>query len=194
MNRVMQHSNLPAASKPVSWSVARERTGNKKQRIVDHHPCDGGGGFSIVDPKRIFELKHEGQQVHCQFLIEHLVARYDLDTLFNYLNQLVQEQDGVQLILDFAHVSNISSVFIGELMALASRVNTAKGKLELINVNDQVYEILVLTYIDKHIPIKRSENRHQNPVSKLAAKRAKANTQGNVLKKIKSLALKPFGA
>ena len=79
-------------------------------------------------------------------------------------------------------------------MALASRVNTAKGKLELINVNDQVYEILVLTYIDKHIPIKRSENRHQNPVSKLAAKRAKANTQGNVLKKIKSLALKPFGA
>jgi anti-anti-sigma factor len=174
--------------------VARESTGAKKQRIVDHHPCDGGGGFSIVDPKRIFELKHEGHKVHCQFLIEHLVARYDLDTLFNYLNQLVQEQEGIQLVLDFYHVSNISSVFIGELMALASRTNTAKGSIELINVNDQVHEILVLTYIDKHIPIKRSENHHKNPVSKLAAKRAKSNQSGgNVLKKIKSLALKPFG-
>lgn len=147
-----------------------------------------------MDPKRIFELKHEGQKVTCQFLIEHLVARYDLDTLFNYLNQLVQEQQSVELVLDFAHVSNISSVFIGELMALASRSHTAGGKIELINVNDQVHEILVLTYIDKHIPIKRSENRHKNPVSKLAAKRAKANKPaGTVLKKIKSLALKPFG-
>lgn len=146
-----------------------------------------------MDPKRIFELKHEGKKVQCQFLIEHLVARYDLDTLFNYLNQLVKEQQAIELVLDFAHVSNISSVFIGELMALASRSHSVNGTLELINVNDQVYEILVLTYIDKHIAIRRCENRHMNPVSKLAAKRAKANQPGTVLKKIKSLALKPFG-
>lgn len=150
-------------------------------------------GLCIVDPKRIFELKHEGRKVYCQFLIEHLIARHDLDTMFNYLNQLVQEQQQVELILDFTHVSNISSVFIGELMALASRTHTAKGTLELISVNDQVHEILVLTYIDKHIPIRRCVNSHKNPVSKLAAKRAKASKQGTVLKKIKSLALKPFG-
>jgi anti-anti-sigma regulatory factor len=156
-------------------------------------PIDGPGDSTNVEPKRIFELKHEGHKVFCEFLIEHLVARHDLDTLFNYLNQIIKEQKNIELILDFAHVSNISSVFIGELMALASRVNTAQGKIELINVNDQVYEILVLTYIDKHITIQRCENRHKNPVSKLAAKRAKANKQGTVLKKIKSLALKPFG-
>tara|TARA_Y100000589_G_scaffold207328_2_gene195513 strand:- start:376 stop:816 length:441 start_codon:yes stop_codon:yes gene_type:complete len=146
-----------------------------------------------VDPKRIFELKHEGSKVQCQFLIEHLIARTDLDTLFNYLNQLVKEQEEIELTLDFAHVTNISSVFIGELMALASRAHSVEGTVELINVNDQVYEILVLTYIDKHIPIKRCVNRHKNPVSKLAAKRAKSQ-QGNMLKKIKSLALKPFGS
>lgn len=147
----------------------------------------------VVNPKRIFELNHQGNTVRCEFLIEHLVARNDMDTIYNYLNHVITENQNVELILDFVHVSNISSIFIGELMALASRIHTAESKIELVNVNDQVYEILVLTHIDKHISIHRCENRHNNPVSKLAAKRARANKQSSMLKKIKSLALKPFG-
>jgi len=148
-----------------------------------------------VDPKRIFKLTHKENSVRCEFSIEYLVARDDMDTIFNYLNQAVATHEKIQLILDFSHVNNISSVFIGELMALTSRTHTALSTIELINVNDQVYEILVLTHIDKHIPIQRCKNRHANPVSKLAAKRSRTNAkgQGSVFKKIKSLALKPFG-
>ncbi|MBL4699634.1 MAG: STAS domain-containing protein [Phycisphaeraceae bacterium] len=148
-----------------------------------------------MNPKRIFELTHKDNSVRCEFLIEHLVARDDMDTIFNDLNQAVEANEKVQLILDFSHVSNISSVFIGELMALTSRTHTTLCTIELINVNDQVYEILVLTYIDKYIPIQRCKNRHANPVSKLAAKRSRKNAkkQDSVFQKIKSLALKPFG-
>ena len=147
----------------------------------------------VVNPKRIFELNHQGNTVRCEFLIEHLVARDDMDTIYNYLNHVIADNQNIELILDFEHVNNISSIFIGELMALTSRTQTAQNKIKLVNVNDQVYEILVLTHIDKHIQVDRCENRHKNPVSKLAARRERANQDGSMFKKIKSLALKPFG-
>jgi anti-sigma B factor antagonist len=65
------------------------------------------------------------------------------------LNGLIDENDGPKLLLDFANVDHLSSAALGMLINANNRVKQRNGQLRLTNIKPQIFEVFVITKLNK---------------------------------------------
>lgn len=70
------------------------------------------------------------------------------------LFKLVDEDGHDKLVLDLSAVRDISSQFIGIILAMHTKVAKKRGKLVLCGLNDKISELMQLTRLDRVIAIK----------------------------------------
>jgi len=69
-----------------------------------------------------------------------------------------QGADQGQLFLDFTNVERLTSLELGTLLGLHKRLSACGGQLILFNLNAVVYEILVVTRLNKLLAVCREED------------------------------------
>lgn len=110
----------------------------------------------MTKSEEAFELREVEGALHITFLEESLTSRDALDAMFEVFHAMLAEREKPRVVFNFTHVSNLSSVFIGKLMALQKRIRQQEGRLKIVEVNQQAYEILSLTRVIEQISVKRS--------------------------------------
>ena len=65
------------------------------------------------------------------------------------LYQLVERSDYPRLVLDFSHVSHMSSSALGMLITLHKRIREKGGLLRLCCVQPAIYEVFVITRLNE---------------------------------------------
>ena len=65
------------------------------------------------------------------------------------LNGLIDEAEGPKLLLDFANVDHLSSAALGMLINANNRVKQRNGQLRLTNIKPQIYEVFMITKLNK---------------------------------------------
>ena len=65
------------------------------------------------------------------------------------LNGLIDEGDSPRLLLDFANVDHLSSAALGMLINANNRVKQKNGQLRLTNIKPQIFEVFVITKLNK---------------------------------------------
>ena len=65
------------------------------------------------------------------------------------LNGLIDEADGPKLLLDFSNVDHLSSAALGMLINANNRVKQRNGQLRLTNIKPQIFEVFVITKLNK---------------------------------------------
>jgi anti-sigma B factor antagonist len=65
------------------------------------------------------------------------------------LNALIDEGDNPRLLLDFANVDHLSSAALGMLINVNNRVKQRNGQLRLANIKPQIFEVFVITKLNK---------------------------------------------
>jgi anti-sigma B factor antagonist len=65
------------------------------------------------------------------------------------LNGLIDENEGPRLVLDFANVDHLSSAALGMLINANNRVKQKNGQLRLTNIKPQIFEVFVITKLNK---------------------------------------------
>ncbi|HEV2295925.1 MAG TPA: STAS domain-containing protein [Tepidisphaeraceae bacterium] len=65
------------------------------------------------------------------------------------LNGLIDESDSPKLLLDFANVDHLSSAALGMLINANNRVKQRNGQLRLTNIKPQIFEVFVITKLNK---------------------------------------------
>ena len=65
------------------------------------------------------------------------------------LNGLIDENEGPKLLLDFANVDHLSSAALGMLINANNRVKQKNGQLRLTNIKPQIFEVFVITKLNK---------------------------------------------
>lgn len=65
------------------------------------------------------------------------------------LNSLIDERTQPKLLLDFANVEHLSSAALGMLINVNNRVKQKNGQLRLANIKPQIYEVFVITKLNK---------------------------------------------
>lgn len=83
-----------------------------------------------------------------------LMSAVTLKELQPQLFHLVDEQGHDKIILDLSAVRDISSQFIGLIIAMHQKVARKRGKLVLCGLNDKISELMALTRLDRVITIK----------------------------------------
>lgn len=91
-----------------------------------------------------------------EFTGESLLPQATLKDLPGKLYPLVEEQHHSKIVMDLSKVRDISSQFIGIIVAMHTKLSRSKGKLVLVGLNDKLQELMSLTRLDRVIAIKRT--------------------------------------
>lgn len=65
------------------------------------------------------------------------------------LNAMIDESPQPKLLLDFANVEHLSSAALGMLINANNRIKQRNGQLRLANIRPQIYEVFVITKLNK---------------------------------------------
>jgi anti-anti-sigma regulatory factor len=129
----------------------------------------------------LIRVQIHGPKVCCEFQDHQLTLRKDTQRIFRYLNKCVSEKKGLDLILDFTNVNHISSDFIGQLHELRKLVIRQHGSVILDQVNNQVFEVLILTRTNRHFLI------HRKKAVKERSSSLQTQTQSSMATRFKSM-------
>jgi len=69
------------------------------------------------------------------------------------LEGLPDESSGCDLLLDFSNVGYVNSDDLGAIINLHKRMKRFGGRLTLINLNAQVYEVFTVTHLHTYLTI-----------------------------------------
>lgn len=83
----------------------------------------------------------------------------NIQELGRALFDLVEVDHRQKIILDFKEVEYLSSAALGKFITLDKKVKTARGKLRLCSIRPDIYEVFVITRLNKLFDIK--ENREE---------------------------------
>ena len=65
------------------------------------------------------------------------------------LNAMIDEAPSPKMLLDFVNVDHLSSAALGMLINVNNRVRQKNGQLRLANIKPQIYEVFVITKLNK---------------------------------------------
>jgi len=93
-----------------------------------------------------------------EFRRESLLPQQTIKDVQNQLFELLTEDQPVNVVLDLSKVRDISSEFLGTIIAVHTRLAKRRGKLHLVGLSDKIRELMQLTRLDRVISILPSVN------------------------------------
>ena len=84
-----------------------------------------------------------------EFTNNKILDESNIADIGNTLNALIDEGPNPKLLLDFSNVDHLSSAALGMLINVNNRVKNANGALRLSNIKSQIYEVFVITKLNK---------------------------------------------
>lgn len=83
------------------------------------------------------------------FTDEKILEEKEVRELEQTLTSLIEQADGIALVLDFSNVRFMSSAVLGLLIKVSKRVYERGGKLALCAIGPRIYEIFKITRLTK---------------------------------------------
>jgi anti-sigma B factor antagonist len=84
-----------------------------------------------------------------EFTSAKILDEANITEIGQTLNSMVDEGDNPKLLLDFANVDHLSSAALGMLINANNRIKQKNGQLRLANIKPQIYEVFVITKLNK---------------------------------------------
>lgn len=84
-----------------------------------------------------------------EFTNNKILDEANIAAIQETLNALVDEEDSPKLLLDFNSVDHLSSAALGMLINANNRIRQKNGQLRLANIRPQIYEVFVITKLNR---------------------------------------------
>ena len=84
-----------------------------------------------------------------QFTNNRIIDETNIAEIGNTLNALVDEKEHPKVLIDFATVDHLSSAALGMLISTNNRIKQRNGQFRLANIKPQIYEVFVITKLNK---------------------------------------------
>jgi anti-sigma B factor antagonist len=99
---------------------------------------------------------------------EKILEEVDIQAIQESIWKVLEQAEGINLILDFCNVKFLSSAVLGLLIRISKKVYAGGGQLRLCNINPKIYEIFKITRLTKIFDI---YNDTDEALASLAAER-----------------------
>lgn len=84
-----------------------------------------------------------------EFTNNKILDEGNIAEIGNTLGTLIDEKTSPRLLLDFSSVEHLSSAALGMLINVNNRIKQKNGQLRLANIKPQIYEVFVITKLNK---------------------------------------------
>lgn len=107
---------------------------------------------------RRLEVSEVGDVTIVKFVDRKILDEASIQELGQELFALVEDDKCEKLLLDFSGVEFLSSAALGNLIKLDKKVKLHDGKLKLCNIRPEIYEVFVITKLNKLFQIENDES------------------------------------
>ena len=84
-----------------------------------------------------------------QFTNNRILDEANIAEIGNTLRGLIEDRSNPKLLLDFSAVDHLSSAALGMLINANNSIKQRNGQLRLTNIKPQIYEVFVITKLNK---------------------------------------------
>ena len=111
---------------------------------------------------RIRVLEQEGV-MRVEFIDRNILDEANIQQIGDELSRIVDSQPEPKVLISFENVDHLSSAALGTLITINNQVRGRNGQLRLSDIDPQIYEVFVITKLNKLFQI------HENADQALAS-------------------------
>lgn len=95
------------------------------------------------------EVNREGEIFVVDFLERNILDEATIQQIGQEISDLIDRNPSPKLLLSFAQVDHLSSAALGTLITINNKVRQKDGQLRLANIDPQIYEVFIITKLNK---------------------------------------------
>jgi len=94
-------------------------------------------------------VQHDGEIVKINLLDRNILEEAAIQQIGEEISTLVEQATNPKLLISFSNVEHLSSAALGTLITINNKVRQKAGQLRLSNIDPQIYEVFVITRLNK---------------------------------------------
>ena len=91
-----------------------------------------------------------------EFVDRNILDEANIQQIGDEIGQIIDQQPQPKLLISFDNVDHLSSAALGTLITINNKVRGKDGQLRLANIDQQIYEVFVITKLNKLFQIHES--------------------------------------
>lgn len=91
-----------------------------------------------------------------EFIDRNILDEANISAIGEEITSLVDAEAAPKLLISFSNVDHLSSAALGTLITINNLVRRKQGQLKLANIDPQIYEVFVITRLNKLFAIHES--------------------------------------
>ena len=103
----------------------------------------------MADIKPNISVQYTDHATILKFTDRKILEDQDIRSLQEAVMSVVDQSEGIRLVLDFGHVEFLSSAVLGLLIRISKRIHEKNGKLRLCHISPKIYEVFRITQLTK---------------------------------------------
>ena len=103
----------------------------------------------MADVESRLRIKTDGGVTQVEFIDRNILDEANIQAIGDEITGLIDTGDETKLLISFANVDHLSSAALGTLITINNRIRDKGGQLRLANIDAQIYEVFVITWLNK---------------------------------------------
>lgn len=84
-----------------------------------------------------------------EFVDRNILDEANIQQIGDEISRIIDEQESPRLLISFENVDHLSSAALGTLITINNKIRGKDGQLRLANIDPQIYEVFVITKLNK---------------------------------------------
>lgn len=101
-------------------------------------------------------ISNVGDVIRIEFVDRNILDEGNIQQIGDEILHLVDDRDAPRILISFANVEHLSSAALGTLITINKRIRDKAGQLRLTDIDPQIYEVFVITKLNKLFQIHES--------------------------------------
>ncbi len=97
---------------------------------------------------RLRVLDHDGV-TRIEFLDRNILDEANIQQIGEEITRIVSDRSEPKVLISFENVDHLSSAALGTLITINNKIRSKDGQLRLANIDPQIYEVFVITKLNK---------------------------------------------
>lgn len=94
-------------------------------------------------------IRKQDPVTQIEFIDRNILDEANIQLIGEEISRLVDDEKTPRLLISFANVDHLSSAALGTLITINNKVRNKGGQLRLANIDPQIYEVFVITRLNK---------------------------------------------
>ncbi|MEQ9455496.1 MAG: STAS domain-containing protein [Phycisphaeraceae bacterium] len=94
-------------------------------------------------------IHEQGEITRIEFLDRNILEEANIQQIGEEISTLIEKSSNPKILISFERVEHLSSAALGTLITINNKIRQKAGQLRLANIDPQIYEVFVITKLNK---------------------------------------------